>query len=120
MSGTSDCTIRCAKSFDDRRLPDARFADQHGIIFGPAAEDLEHAFDFVGPADHGIELAFLCHLGQVASELIERRRVAFPVAFPRRRLPEEGHGQLACGQEIGAEAAKDLAADAFFFTQQAQ
>ncbi len=70
-------------------LPTPDFADQHRIVLGAAAEDLQDPLDFVGPADDRIQLTFLRHLGQVPSEFIECRRVALPVALPRSGLPRE-------------------------------
>ena len=108
------------QSFDNGRLADAGFADQHRIVLGAAAENLQHPLDFVGPADDRIQLTFLGQLGQIASELIECRRVALPIALTRSGLPEKRDGQLSGGQEIGAEAAENLSADPFFFSEQAQ
>ena len=72
----------------DRGLADARLADQHRVVLRAAREDLDHATDLLVAADHGIELALLGGLGQVAAELRERlvgalgilRRDALPAA----------------------------------------
>ena len=45
------------EAFDDRRLADARLADQHGIVLRAAREDLDHAANFLVAADDRIELA---------------------------------------------------------------
>ncbi len=83
-------------------LPTPDFSDEHRIILGSAAQNLKDAFDFVGATDDRIQLTFLGQLGQVATELIECRRIALPVTLTRSRLPQERHGQLSGGQEIGA------------------
>ena len=58
--------------FDDRRLADARLADQHGVVLRAPREHLDHAANLLVAADHRIELAALRLLGQVAAELLER------------------------------------------------
>ena len=45
------------ESFDDGGLADARFADQHRVVFGPARQNLDHAADLLVAADDRIELA---------------------------------------------------------------
>ena len=47
-------------------LPDARFAYEHGIVFGPARQDLNDAADFVVAADHRVQLAAARKVGQIA------------------------------------------------------
>ena len=59
------------QAFDDGGLADSGLADEHGIIFGAAAEDLDYAFDFAVAADQWIELAIHGGLGQVAGKLAE-------------------------------------------------
>ena len=41
----------------DRRFTHAGLADQHRVVFGAAAEDLDRAADFFIAANHRIELA---------------------------------------------------------------
>ena len=48
---------------DDRRLADARLADQHRVVLRAAREDLDHAADLVVAADHRVELAVLARPG---------------------------------------------------------
>ena len=57
---------------DDRRLADARLADQDRVVLGPAREDLDDAPDLLVAADHRVELALPGQLGQVAAVLLER------------------------------------------------
>ena len=56
------------ETFDDGSFPDAGFTEQHGIVLGAAAKNLDDAFDFVGAANHGIHFTFAGDFGQVASE----------------------------------------------------
>ena len=65
--------------FDDRRLADARLADQHRIVLRAALENLDRAADFVVAADHRVELACAGALGQVDGVLLERLALAFGV-----------------------------------------
>src|SRR5664279_6584014 len=57
------------QTFNDRGLTHARFANQHGIVLGPARKHLHHATYFLVAPDHGIEFA-------VAGELVEVLGVA--------------------------------------------
>ena len=81
-----------SQTLDDRRLADARLTDEHRIVLGPAAEDLEHSFDLVAPTDDGIERALLGHARQVPPKFIERRGVALAIALARRTLAKKCHG----------------------------
>ena len=60
------------EALDDRGLADARLADQDGIVLGAAGEDLDHAADLVVAPDHGVELAVLGGLCEIAAELLQR------------------------------------------------
>ena len=60
------------EALDDRRLADARLADQHRVVLGAAGEHLDHAADLLVAADHRVELALFGDLGQVAAEALER------------------------------------------------
>ena len=57
---------------DDRRLAHAGLADQHGVVLGPSAEDLDDAADLGIPADDRVHLALAGHLDQVAAVALER------------------------------------------------
>ena len=46
-----------SEAFDNGGLADARFADQHRVVLGSAAEDLNGAADLLVAADHRIKLA---------------------------------------------------------------
>src|SRR5262249_49017053 len=73
--------------FDDRRLADARLADEHGVVLRAAAEHLLHALELVLAADERIELVLHRRLGEVAAELGEQRR--FLHARQRRLLVQQ-------------------------------
>ena len=47
-----------SESFNDCGFSDAGFADEDGIIFGTAAEDLNNAVDFVLSADYRVKFIF--------------------------------------------------------------
>ena len=61
------------EAFDDGGLAHAGFADEHGIVLGAAAENLDDALDFVLAADDGIELALAGQFGQVAAKGLAAR-----------------------------------------------
>ena len=56
------------QALDDRRLADARFAEEHRVVLGAARQHLDHALDFILAADDRIKLALPRQIGQVASE----------------------------------------------------
>ena len=56
----------------DRRLADARVADQHRVVLRAPREHLDHAADLLVAADHRVELPGLRGRGEVAAELLER------------------------------------------------
>ena len=60
------------QALDDRRLADARLADQHRVVLGAAGEHLDGAADFLVAADDRIELALARRLGQVAGVFLQR------------------------------------------------
>ena len=64
-----------SQTLGDCRLADACLADQGWVVLGPAAEDLDHALDLGFAADHGVERVLARELGQVAAELVQKRRL---------------------------------------------
>ena len=77
LSGTSPCTMRMREPFDDRRLADARLADEHGVVLRAPREHLDHAADFLVAADHRVELALPGPLDQVDAVLLQGLELAF-------------------------------------------
>ncbi len=57
---------------DDGCLANARFADEHRIVLGPAAEHLDHPADLFVTADDWVELAPACLVRQVTPVFLER------------------------------------------------
>jgi len=88
------------------------------LFFCPPGEDLEHPVDLLFPADDGVQLPALGKLGEVPAELIE----GGCRALLRGRLggcpAEVIDDQLAGAQEIDAETAENLPADAFLFADE--
>src|SRR6266404_2576842 len=60
------------QALDDRRLADARLADQYGIVLGAARQHLHHATDLFVPADDGIEFPLAGNLGEIPGEALQR------------------------------------------------
>ena len=74
------------QAFDDGRFANARLADQHRIILGAAAQNLDDALDFAFASDQRIELTFGSRLRQIAAELRQQRsffRTRSGSLFPR-------------------------------------
>ena len=67
------------QTFHNGGLAHARLADQHRIVLGAAAENLDHALQFVIAADQRIERIVHGGLGQVAGELRQQRTFLRPV-----------------------------------------
>ena len=61
--------------FGDRGLADAGLANQHRIVLGAAAENLNDALDFVGASDDRIQFILLGELGEIAAERAQGRRL---------------------------------------------
>ena len=57
---------------DDRRLADARLADQDGVVLRPPAEHLDDPADLGVAADDRVHLALPGQLDEVAAVLLER------------------------------------------------
>ena len=60
------------KPLDDRRLADARVADQDRVVLAPPGQGLAQDPDFVEPPDQGIDRSLGRTLVQVGGELFER------------------------------------------------
>src|SRR3569623_1197477 len=60
------------KTLSDGRLADARLADQHRVVLGTAAEDLDGAANLLVAADDRIQLAVAHRLGEVTGIFLER------------------------------------------------
>ncbi len=98
-----------SEPLDDRRLPHARFADQHRIVLLAARQDLHHALDLFLPPDRGIELTFGRQLGEIAAEVIERRGLRLLLALGARGLRARA-GRRRARRHLAAEQPQRLGA----------
>ena len=79
------------KPFDDRRLADARLADQAGIVLVASRQNLDHTLHFLLTADHRIEFSISCFLREVPRVLLEHtllRSALFAALRSLRLLPQ--------------------------------
>ncbi len=106
------------ESLDDRRLANARLADQDGVVLRPAAQHLLHALQLVLPPDERVELILHRRLGQVAAELGEQRR--FFHARERGLLVQELDDVLANRVEAHPLFHEDGCRHRPFFAENAQ
>ena len=60
-----------SEAFGNGGLAHARFADEHGIVFGAPGQDLHDAADFLVASDDGINLARAGQGGEVAPVFIQ-------------------------------------------------
>ena len=67
------------QAFDNGGLAHAGLADQHGIVFRAARQNLHHAANFLVAADHRIEFAAARQLGQVAPILFDGAKGRFRI-----------------------------------------
>ncbi len=56
------------QTFNDGRLADASFAQQHWVVLGAAAENLNQSLDFMLTTDDWVKLAALGEFGEIAAE----------------------------------------------------
>ena len=68
-------------ALDNRRLPDARFTDQHRVVLCFPRQDLDNPADFLIPADNRIDLAALDVLDQIVPVFLQRVQLIFRVLF---------------------------------------
>jgi hypothetical protein len=74
------------QALDDGGLAHAGLADQHRVVLAAALQHLDGTADLVVAADHRVQLALPCALGQVERVLLQR----FTLAFGSRRCPPSG------------------------------
>ena len=79
IAGTLPSAIRRAIPSTMAVLPNAWLANQHGIILLAAAQHRQHAAYLTITPSGGVELAIARLGGQVATELVEGRRLAILV-----------------------------------------
>ena len=90
-------------SFDDRRLADARLADEHRIVLRAPREDLHHATNLLVATDDGIDLALASGLGEVTAILLERQEL--PLGLAIRDALGSSHGRERRQQLVVGDAA---------------
>ena len=89
------------QALGNRRLAGARLADQHGVVLGPARQDLDRAADLLITPDHRVQLAVARRLRQVAGIFLERV-IALLRARAVRRTPP-GHFLDHCFEPLGID-----------------
>ena len=107
------------QALDDRRLADARLADEHRVVLGAAGQHLDDPAHLLVAADDRIELAALGQRGQVAAVALERLVLALGVligdAMRAAHLGERrGHrlgGDAQPAQQLGGRRPLALADD---------
>ena len=62
------------QTFDDCAFANARVADEGGVVFRAAAEDVDHTLNFRFPPHHGVEFPIARGARQIPAVLIEHRR----------------------------------------------
>src|ERR1051325_8240592 len=93
------------EAFHDGRLADARLAEEDGVVFRAAGEDLDDALHFLFPADQRIELLLVRHLGQIARVLGEEGELF--LLLVRLPLLEDGDRLLADAVDVEALGGED-------------
>ena len=104
--------------FDDRRLANARLADQHGIVLRAAAQDLDGALELAFAADERVELTLHRRLRQIAAEFREQRSFFRPVH--RHLLSRAASHLLAHGGKPQSAFQQDFRAKGFLLPQNSQ
>ena len=125
VSGTSPRDDALGQALDDGRLADARLADQHRVVLGVAAEDLDDPLDLLLAADDRVELAGPGQLGQVDAELVEGRRLGRTLRLLRRadagaRLRQDVDHLVADLLQVDAQALQHAGGDALALADQAR
>ena len=91
------------ESFDNGGLADAGFTEQHRIVFGAAAEDLDDALDFALAPDHRIHVALAGDLREIAAEGLERGSLDFPLLLGGRLFGSFRNCALFLRVEVGIQ-----------------
>src|SRR5215471_695289 len=117
-----------SETFRDRGLANARFTDQHRIVFRATAKHLDHALDFITATNHRIELALFRQLGQIAAEraqrwsfdILLRGRLAF-FRFRRCEVWIELFQNFIAGPfDVDLETLEHARGDAFAFAKESE
>ncbi len=81
------------EALDDRGLAHPSLADQDRVVLAPAGQHLDGLLDLIVAPDDRVDPALAGHRGEVAAELVQRRR-----GRPAARTPPSGRDALA-GQD---------------------
>ena len=110
------------EAFGDGRLADAGLADEGGVVLAPSRQDLNDPLDLLLAADHRVEGAGACRLGQVDAELVEGRCLARPLGLLGRgraaRLAQDVDHLVAHLVEVDAQALQHAGGDALALADQ--
>ncbi len=90
------------QAFDDGGFARARFADEDGVVFGPAGQHLHDAADFLIAADDGIDFAGAGQGGEVAAIFFQGLEFVFGI----------GVGDALVAAQVGQGAQDVVAFDA--------
>ena len=103
--------------FGDGGFSHPGFAEQHRVVLGAAAKNLDDALDLVLSSDDGIELAVLGELGDVATKGVERGGFGFALAALLHPAHRRGFAfvvfpvfALGGGVVVGVEGLHDFVA----------
>ena len=102
------------ETLGDRRLANARFSDEDGVVLGAAREHLDDAPNLLVTSDDGVELAGARGLGEVTAVLLERLILALGVLIGHALVAADiGHGlvETLAADAVGLEKRARLAAD---------
>ena len=112
-----DFAVRDAlrQPFDDGGLAHAGLADQHRIVLGAAAQNLDDALQFAIASHQRIELVVHGGLGQVAGKLTEQGRFALPLGL--RFLLAAARQFLANGRKPQTALVQNFSRKALLFSQ---
>ncbi len=112
------------QALGDRRLADARLADQSRVVLGAAGQDLDDPLDLLLAADDRVELAQPGGLGQVDAELVDRGRLAGALGLlgrtGRGRLRQDADDLVADLVQADAERLEDAGGDPLALADQTQ
>src|SRR5690348_330191 len=97
------------QAFDNRRLAHAGLADENGIVFRAAGEDLHHAAYFLVAADDRVELSATGELGEIAGVLFKRTIGGFGILAGDTMAAANGDQGLQNRIVAGAIAFEKLA-----------
>ena len=108
QSGTSPSTTRWARPSTTAVLPTPGLADEHRVVLGTPAEDLDHPADLGVAPDDRVEAPVLGRLGEVDGVLLERlvRRLglragdAAVAADGGEALAQPGLGEAGVGEQL--------------------